>query len=41
MKMKVTGRVSQHVQNITKICCKFACLYLNLVIILLKLLISK
>ena len=36
MKKKVTGSVSQHIQNITKIYYKLAFLYINLVIILLK-----
>ena len=36
MKKKVTENVSQYIQNITKIYYKLACLYLNLVIILLK-----
>ena len=36
MKKKVTENVSQDIQNITKIYYKLACLYLNLVIILLK-----
>ena len=36
MKKKVTENVSQHIQNMTKIYYKLACLYLNLVIILLK-----
>ena len=36
MKKKVTENVSQHIQNIIKIYDKLACLYLNLVIILLK-----
>ena len=36
MKKKVIGNVSQHIQNITKIYYKLSCLYLNLVIILLK-----
>ena len=41
MKKKVTENVSQHIQNIIKIYDKLACLYLNLVIILLKKLILK
>ena len=36
MKKKVAENVSQHIQDIIKIYYKLACLYLNLVIILLK-----
>ena len=36
MKKKVTENVSQHIRNIIKIYYKLACLYLNVVIILLK-----